>query len=201
MINAELRKPTGAAPDAPQPLTREHHERVPKALRLLAVDRDRAELGHERHQDQQPEPERRHRQPAQTHHAQQIIEPGVLLDRADHPERDPEQDRERQCQRRELRRDRDARHDLLERRPLRHVGIAEVAVQQPADPVEVLQVDRQVEAELLLDVELVLRVDHARGAEQDVGDVAGDEPQQHENDHRDPEQRQEHQREAPHQIG
>src|SRR5207253_1722069 len=82
---------------------REHHECVPNALRLLAVDRNRAELGDEHHQDQKPEPECRHRQSAQTYYAQEIIEPGVLLDRADHPERNPEQDRERQRQRRELR--------------------------------------------------------------------------------------------------
>ena len=180
---------------------REHHECVPEALRLLAVDRNRAELGDEHHQDQKPEPECRHRQSAQAHHAQEIIEPGVLLDRADHPERNPEQDRERQRQRRELGGDRDARQDLVERRPLRHVGIAEVAVQQPADPDRVLHRNRLVEAELALDLGLLGRIDQAGGVEQDVGDVAGNQAEQRENDHRDPEQRQEHEREAPHQIG
>src|SRR2546429_5172567 len=59
------------------------------------------------------------------------------------------------------------RSDFLQRRLLRDVGIAEVAAQQPGDPLHVLEIDRLIEAELALDLELVLRIDHSGGAEQD----------------------------------
>ena len=73
MISAELRKPTAAAG------TLSSSEFVPQAGGLVGVDRDPAEIVHERHQDQEPEPERRHRQPGQAHHAEHIVELGVLL--------------------------------------------------------------------------------------------------------------------------
>ena len=53
---------------------------------------------------------------------------------------------------RELRRDRDARQDLVDGRLLRHVGVAQIAARQAADPADVLDDDRLVEAELLLDL-------------------------------------------------
>ncbi len=97
--------------------------------------------------------------------------------------------------------DRDARQDLGEGRSIGHVGIAEVALQQSADPTRILDRHRLVEAEVLHDLRLLGRVDEARGVEQDVGDVARGDPQHHKDDHRDPEQCQEHQAETPHQIG
>jgi hypothetical protein len=66
---------------------------------------------------------------------------------------------------------------------------------------QILDHDRLIEAEVLLDLRFVGRVDHAGGAEQDIGDVAGDDPQQHENEDGDSEQGQEHQQEAPDQVG
>ena len=53
----------------------------------------------------------------------------------------------------------------------------------------------------MLDPQLVGRVDVAAGVEQDVGDVAGGQAQQDEDQHRDAEQRHHHQPKAPNQIG
>ena len=73
-------------------------------------------------------------------------------------------------------------------------------MQQPADPVQILHVDRLVEAKLLFEIGLVGGIDEAGGVEQDVDDVAGDDAQQHEDDDRDPDQGHEHQGEASHDI-
>src|SRR5256885_9568682 len=43
---------------------------LPKGLWRIAVDRDRAEISHTAHQDQQSEPEVRHRQRREAEHAQ-----------------------------------------------------------------------------------------------------------------------------------
>ena len=91
--------------------------------------------------------------------------------------------------------------DLLDRRLLRDVGVAEIAARQAADPLDVLHDDRPVEAELLVDLRLLAGIDDARRIEQDVGDVARHQPQHHEDQHRHPEQRQDHQQKAPDQIG
>src|SRR5262249_42756077 len=96
--------------------------------------------------------------------------------------------------------DRNARQYLLQRRLFRDVGVAEIAVQEPADPVEILDDDWLAEAEFLLEVCLVGGIDEARGGEQDVDDIAGHPPQRHENDDGDPEQGHEHQSEASHEI-
>jgi hypothetical protein len=94
-----------------------------------------------------------------------------------------------------------ARQDFGEGGPIGDVGIAEIALQQPADPTRVLHRHRLVEAEVLHHLRLLGRVDEACGIEQDVGDVARCDPQHHENDHRYPEQCQVHQAETAHQIG
>ena len=89
----------------------------------------------------------------------------------------------------------------VERRLLGDVGIAEIAAQQAADPGAYctgIGLSRPSSASIS---GLVRRIDHAGGIEQDVDDVAGHDAQQHEDDHRDPEQGQEHQQEAPDQIG
>ena len=77
--------------------------------------------------------------------------------------------------------------DLLDRRTLGFIGIAKIAMQEAADPMRVLHGDRPVETEFALDLRLLRRIDHAGGVEQDIGDVAGHQPQQHEDDHGDPE--------------
>jgi hypothetical protein len=73
-------------------------------------------------------------------------------------------------------------------------------VQQPADPVQILHVDREIEAQFLFQIRLVGGIDEACGVEQDIDDVAGDDAQQHENDDRDPDQGHEHQYEASHDV-
>ena len=53
----------------------------------------------------------------------------------------------------------------------------------------------------MLDAQLVGGIDVAARVEQDVGDVAGSQAQQDEDQHRDAEQRHQHQPKAPNQIG
>src|SRR5882757_2099454 len=120
---------------------------------------------------------------------------------ADDAERDADRGGEQQRQPGQPRGDRDPRQDLVQRRLLGDVGIAEVAMQQAADPVEILDDDRLAQAELALQVGLVGGIDEAGGVEQDVDNVAGNDPQQHEDDDRDPEQGHEHQEQPPDDIG
>ena len=122
------------------------------------------------------------------------------MHRADHAERNADRGRKQQRQAGEPRGDRNARQDLVERGLLGHIGIAEVAAEQPADPVQVLHGDRLIEPEFLLQMRLVGRIDIARGIKQDIDDVARHDTQQHKDDDRDPEQGHEHQHDAPHDI-
>src|SRR6185369_5949996 len=175
-------------------------ERLGPGLRIRIVDRHAAEQRNRSHQDQQAEPERRQRQATQADDAQGVVKPRALMDRADDAERNADRGGEQQRQRRQPRGDRNARQDLLQRRLLRDVGIAEVATQQPADPVQILLPYRQVEAEFLFQIGLVGGIDESGGIEQDVDDVAGNDAQQHEDNDRDPDQGHEHQGEASHDI-
>ena len=131
----------------------------------------------------------------------EVIEARILPDGADDAERHADQHRKRQGEAPDLGGDRDARQDLADGRPVRHVGIAEIALQKPADPLRILHRQRLIEAEILHDLGLFGRVDKACRIEQDIGDVARREAQHQKNDHRYPEQCQEHQAETPHQIG
>src|ERR1700716_2639438 len=58
-------------------------ERLAKTLRVRVEDRHGSEQSDGSHQYQQAEPEGWQRQAAQAHDAQDIIEPGALIDRAD----------------------------------------------------------------------------------------------------------------------
>jgi hypothetical protein len=123
------------------------------------------------------------------------------MDRADHAERNADRCGEQQRKPGEPRRDRNSRQDFLQRRLLGHIGIAEIAAQQPADPVQILHDDRLIEPEFSLQIGLVGLVDESGGVKQDVDDIAGHDAQQHKDDDRDPEQGHQHQYEAPHDIG
>ena len=76
------------------------------------------------------------------------------------------------------------------RRLLRHVGVAEVAAHQAADPVartaSTIGWSRPSSRSIFA---FVGRIDEAGGVEQDVGDVAGHQPQHDEDQHRHAEQR------------
>ena len=74
-------------------------------------------------------------------------------------------------------------------------------MQQPADPVRYCTGIGLSRPSWRSIARLVGRIDEAAGVEQDVGDVARRQAQQHEDDHRDAEQGHQHQAEAPHQIG
>src|SRR6266852_1233167 len=172
-----------------------------KALWIGVEDRHGSEQGDRGHQDQQAEPERRQRQAAQADDAQDIIQPGALIDRADDAQRNPDRRGEQQRQAGQPRRDRYSRQDFVERGLFGYIGIAEIAAQQSADPVQILHDDRLIEPEFAFQIGLVGRVDISGGGKQDVDDIAGYDPQQHKDDDRDPEQGHEHQYEAPHDIG
>ena len=58
-----------------------------------------------------------------------------------------------------------------------------------------------IETEVVLEPGLVGRIDHPGGGEQDVGDVARHEAEQHEDQHRDAEQREQHQEQATDDVG
>src|SRR5262249_24166088 len=82
----------------------------------------------------------------------------------------------------------------------RYEGIAKASRRAPADPGDVLDDDRLIEAEFRLDLRLFPRINVAGRVVEDINDIAGHHPQEREDDHRYPEQRQEHQEEAPHQV-
>ncbi len=73
-------------------------------------------------------------------------------------------------------------------------------MQQPVDPVQILDHQRLIDAELALQIGLVGGIDETGGVEQDVDDVAGHDPQQDEDDDRYPEQGHQHQAKAAHDI-
>ena len=73
-------------------------------------------------------------------------------------------------------------------------------MQQPADPLQILQRQRLVDAELPLQIGLVGGIDEAGRVEQDVDDVAGHDAQQEEDDDRNPDQGHDHQGKAAHDI-
>ena len=180
---------------------RQQSHLLQEAARLVGIDRDGAEPVHRRHQHQEAEPERRQRQAAEADDAQRVVEAGVLAHRADDAERHADQHRDDQRHAGELGADRDARRDLLDRRPLRDVGEAQIAARQAADPLAVLLDDRQVEAELLGDLGLLLGIGDAGGIDQDVGDVARHQPQHDEDQHRHAEQGERHQQQASDEVG
>src|SRR5262245_59725649 len=119
---------------------------------------------------------------------------------ADDAERNSDHDRKAERQSRKLGGDRNARRNLLERGSLGYVGIAKVAVREPADPGGVLDDDRLIETELRLDLRLFPRINIAGRVVQDIDDIAGHYSQQREDDYRYPEQGEQHQEEAPHQV-
>jgi hypothetical protein len=76
------RRAAEADRDRGQDIGRKH---LAERLRVRVEDRDAAEQRNRRHQDQKAEPERRQRQPGEADHAQEIIQPRSLVDRADDP--------------------------------------------------------------------------------------------------------------------
>src|SRR5262249_31645875 len=133
-------------------------------------------------------------------HAKHVVHAGILAHGADDTQRDADEYGEAEREARKLGGDRNARHNLLERGPLGHVGIAKVAPREATDPGGVLNDDRLVEAELRLDLRLFPWINVARRIVEDIDDVSGHHPQHHEDDDRYPEQGQDHQREAPREI-
>ena len=116
------------------------------------------------------------------------------------PSGTPNKTEKHKCEPGQLGGDRNARQNFLDCRLLRYVGVAEVAARKTAHPLHVLHDDRPIEAELFFELCFLGDIDHAGCIENDVGDVARHQPQHYENQHGNPEQRQEHQKEAPDQI-
>src|SRR5262249_10302497 len=135
-----------------------------------------------------------------TDHAQDVVEHGILTNRADDTEWYAKSNREKQRQPGELCRHRNAREDLVKRRLLGDISVTQITVGETAEPIEILDDDRLIQAQFAFELVLLGLTDHAGGIEQDICDIARHDPQNDEDDHRDPEQCQDHQQQAPYQI-
>src|SRR5262249_36312476 len=91
------------------------------------------------------EPERRRRDTGDREHADDVIDPAVLLERRDRAQRDRDQNRDYGCEERDLKRDRQARSDLLGDRLARPHGDAEIEPGETPDEVEELDDHRLIE--------------------------------------------------------
>ena len=147
----------------------------------------------------QPEPERRHRVAEEGEQHARPVEQRVLLGRRNDPRRQP--DRQRDDGRGGSQQQRVAeslQHERQDLGPLLQ-GVLEVAVQHPPEPPQILEVDRLVQTERLPQVGDVFwsRVQ----SEQRLGDVAGNQLHQEENDDGDPEQNRDQQEQPAKDVG
>ena len=110
---------------------------------------------------------------------------------AEHRDRDDDQEGEEG----ELGRVSERRPEEVTDGPVERVRVAEIALKDAADPVSVLDDDRPVRAELL--VELVDRLLSRERAEDRATDVAGEKLRRGEENHAEEEQRDERQPESP----
>src|SRR5687768_7318937 len=179
-------------------------ERGPDELRQVRdrvlPDRRERERGRpleclqEHEDDEHPDPERRHRDPADAKDADRVVDPGVLPHRRHDAERDREQDAEERGEKRELDGQSDAQHHLMHDRLPGPERDAEVEAREIAHPVRELDVHRLVEAEgRALTVDDLLGHRGPRIAQRD--DVAGDQTHDHEGEDRDADERRDHEEE------
>ena len=99
------------------------------------------EIRQQQQDDDHAEPERRHREPGDRDHADHVVDPGVLVERGERPQRNRDQHREHGRHDRDLERELQPRRDLLRHRlagPHRH---AEIAGRHAAQPFAELDVD------------------------------------------------------------
>ena len=178
---------SGGAPVADGEGRQEELEQVRAEIverRDIGHRRDHAEPSHEQEDHDHGEPERRHAEPGQGEEAQDVVDRPVLANRADHAGRHAEQDREAERQHRQLERHGQARLDDLPGGQVVAVGLAEIAAQEIAQPDGVLDGDGLVEPQLDLQALLVRLVDVPRRLEDDVGDIAGRQAHEEEDEHR-----------------
>jgi len=179
---------------------------------LHGVRRERHELErrqplenrHEQVEHQHAREEDRHAEAADREDADHVVGPAVLAHRGDDAERHRPEHREEDREHRQLDR---ARHALLQDvgdGPLLRVGLAEVAARRVPEPVEILDDDGLVEPELLADLPDLFLLDRARLAaglvDEDLGDVPGNEPHQHEDEDGRAQQRRDEQEQAPRDV-
>src|SRR5439155_1126046 len=146
--------------------------------------REPCEEADEQVEDEDAGEEDRQAEPADRQDAHEVVGPRVLPHRGDDAERNRPHQRDQDRQERQLERARYALPEDVGDGALLHVRPTEVPAQRPAEPVQVLHDDRPVEAELSADLSDLLLLNGARLAaglvDEDLGDVAGHEPQQHE---------------------
>jgi hypothetical protein len=144
--------------------------------------------------EQQPGEEHRQRHAGRGHDAAEMVDPGTLLHRRQHAERDGDTDGENEGDQRELGRGRQARRDLGHHRLAGAERVAEIAVRQVDDVTDELLGQRLVEPELGPDLGDRLR---ARRQPRKVRRrIARQQARQHEGDDDDPDDTGERRRQA-----
>ena len=133
----------------------------------VAERRDPREPRHQAEDDHHREPERRHREPGQAEQPQDVVERRVLPHGADDPGGHADEHREQGRERGQLEGDRHERPDDLPGRLIVPVGLAEVAREHLAEPVDVLDPVGPVDPELLHDRLLLGRAHVAGRREED----------------------------------
>ena len=179
----------GAVPDGErgeQELDRVEREVLPRGH--VGHGGNPADPGDEDEDDDHGQPEGRHGKPGQAHHAEGIVEGGILADGADHARGHAQEHGDDEGEHRELHGDRDEGPDDLPRGKIVAVRLAQVSHAQVPDPVDVLHPEGPVETELLLDGHALGRVDVPSRREEDVDDIARGQAQEDEDHQRHPEQ-------------
>ena len=134
--------------------------------------------------EQQPGEEHRQRHAGRRHDPAEMVDPGALLHRRQHAQRNGDDDGQDQGEQGELGRGRQAGGDLGHHRLAGAERVAEIAVRQIADIGDELLGQRLVEAELGADLGDRLRACRQAG---EIGRrIARQQPRQHEGDDDDP---------------
>ena len=132
---------------------------------------------------------------------QDIVQPRVLAQRGEDAEGDPQEQRDGDCRRHQQQGRRNAPGDLLRDRVVRRDGIAEVTLQDAAQPDGVADrhglVEAQLVAALLQDRGIALQLRQDRGIQARRQWVARGQGQRQEADHRDAQQDRERDEDAP----
>ena len=126
-----------------------------------------------------------------------VVDPGVLLDRGDDAERQRQDYGNRGRHDRELQGELEAHLDLVDDRLAGPHRLAQVTGEVAADEAYELFVQRVVQPEVgPAEIDLVLRHVQPRARETDLADVAGEHPQQEEDEKRRPDQGRDHEQQA-----
>ena len=131
------------------------------AEREQLADRQPAQRHPEEEQEDEPQDEGRRADHADREGAQDVVQPAVLVDRRQHAKRDADRDREEGRRGRQKQARAHPRGDLVHDGTSTLDGVAEISVDHAAQPHEVADPDRLVEAQVVADLGQ-LRVGHPR---------------------------------------